>query len=195
MQTVRGEAQGPKRSAPSRNDIPIWLWVTLVALFGLAIYSARTAEKLRKDIQAVNERAAVILQQRHELEAQLKLAKREATILTDPASVKITLASQDPAIPQLEAKWHSQLGIVLTGQKIAAPSANRVLQLWLIPNAPGGKPVPSLTVRPDADGKFVLLVSNPSELIAATKALAITEEPEGGSPQPTTAPRWIGGIS
>jgi anti-sigma-K factor RskA len=31
--------------------------------------------------------------------------------------------------------------------------------------------------------------------MAQTKALAITEEPEGGSPQPTTTPRWVGGVS
>jgi anti-sigma-K factor RskA len=67
--------------------------------------------------------------------------------------------------------------------------------LWLIPKAQGGKPIPSLTLRPDADGKFVLLVANPPELMAATKALAITEEPEGGSAQPTTTPRWVGGVS
>jgi anti-sigma-K factor RskA len=75
------------------------------------------------------------------------------------------------------------------------PSGNRVLQLWLIPKAPRGKPIPSLTLRPDADGHFVLLVSNPPELMAETKALAITEEPAGGSPQPTTPQRWVGGVS
>ena len=83
----------------------------------------------------------------------------------------------------------------MTGQKIPAPSGNRVLQLWLIPKAPGGKPIPSLTRRPDAHGKFVLLVSNPPELLAATKALAITEEPAGGSTQPTPPIRWVGGVT
>jgi hypothetical protein len=67
--------------------------------------------------------------------------------------------------------------------------------LWLIPKAPGDKPIPSLTVRPDADGKFALLVLNPPELMAATKALAITEEPAPGSSQPKTTPRWVGGVS
>jgi RNA polymerase sigma factor (sigma-70 family) len=75
------------------------------------------------------------------------------------------------------------------------PPVGRVLQLWLIPKSPGGKPIPSLTLRPDADGKFVLLVSNPPQLMAETKALAITEEPAGGSPQPTTTPRWVGGVT
>jgi anti-sigma-K factor RskA len=67
--------------------------------------------------------------------------------------------------------------------------------LWLIPKAPGSKPMPSMTMRPDADGKLMLLVANPPEVLAETKALAITEEPEGGSAQPTMTPAWVGGLS
>jgi hypothetical protein len=52
-----------------------------------------------------------------------------------------------------------------------------------------------LTVRPDADGKFELLVANPPDSSGGTRALAITEEPEGGSPQPTTTPIWVGAVA
>jgi anti-sigma-K factor RskA len=31
--------------------------------------------------------------------------------------------------------------------------------------------------------------------MANTKALAVTEEPAGGSPQPTTTPKWVGAIT
>ena len=36
---------------------------------------------------------------------------------------------------------------------------------------------------------------DPPDEMAETKALAITEEPAGGSPQPTSTPMWVGGIS
>jgi anti-sigma-K factor RskA len=75
------------------------------------------------------------------------------------------------------------------------PSPHHVLQLWFIPKAPGKMPMPSMMVRPDANGKFVLLVSNPPESMDATKALAISEEPEGGSPRPNNPPRYSGGVS
>jgi anti-sigma-K factor RskA len=195
MQTVRAEGQTAKRSTPSGSTIPFWMWAGVAALFLFSVYSTWNSQRLEREIQAANQRAAAILQERRELDAQLQLAKRAAMIVTDPASAKIAIPSLDPQTPALEAKWHSQLGIVLTGQKIPVPWGNRVLQLWLIPKAPGGKPIPSLTLRPDADGKFVLLVANPPELMAATKALAITEEPEGGSAQPTSAVRWVGGVS
>jgi anti-sigma-K factor RskA len=195
MQTIRAEARAAKKIILSREGIPFWMWAGVAALFLATIYSAWNAQRLQREIQRADQIAAAILQHRHELETQLADAKRVAAILIDPASVKIALASPDPQSPQLEAKWHSQLGIVLTGQKISVPSGNRVLQLWLIPKTPGGKPIPSLTLRPDADGKFLLLVSNPPELMTQTKALAITEEPAGGSLQPTTTPRWVGGVS
>jgi anti-sigma-K factor RskA len=195
LQTVRAETQATKQSASPKSAIPFWMWAGVAALFVATIYSAWDSQRMQREIQRSDKIAAALLQHRHELETQLEDAKREAAILIDPASVKIALAPQDPQLPPLEATWHSQLGIVLTGQKTPLPSGNRVLQLWLIPKAPGSKPVPSLTLRHDADGKFVLLIPNPPELMAQTKALAITEEPEGGSTQPTTPPRWVGGVS
>ena len=195
MQTVRAEAKVARRPSLSKAGIPVWMWAGVAALVLVTLYSAWNAQRMQREIQSANERAASILQQRRELQAQLDAEKITAAILVDPASVRIALVSPDSKVPQLEARWHSQLGIVLTGQKIAAPSGNRVLQLWLIPKAPGAKPVPSLTVRPDAEGKVVLLVSNPPGAIAQTKALAITEEPAGGSAQPTPPIRWAGGVS
>jgi anti-sigma-K factor RskA len=191
MQTVRAEAQlAGKRAVPPKSSIPLWMWVGVAALLLFSVYSAWNAERLRNDVRATNERAAVILQQRHDLEAQLENAKREAVILTDPRSVKII----DPKNLGVEAMWHSKLGIVVTGQRVAAPAGNRVYQLWLIPKVAGGKPIPSLVVRPDEEGKIVLLVAHPPDAMDATKALAITEEPEGGSQSPTTTPSWVGGI-
>ena len=195
LQAVRAEARSSKASQPAKSGVPFWMWAGVAALVLFSVYSAWDAQRLQMQIREANQQAAVILQERHELENQLALAKRAAAILADPASVKIALASQYLQTPQLEARWHSQLGIVVSGQKIPAPGGNRVLQLWLIPKTPGGQPIPSSILRPDADGKFVLLVANPPELMAATKALAITEEPPGGSPQPTSAPRWVGGVS
>jgi hypothetical protein len=178
-----------------KRSIPIWMWAGVAALLALMVYSTWNSQQLGEKIEAANNRATALLQQRRDLEAEFERTRRESVILTDPDSVKIALAPQDPHALPLEARWHAKLGIVLTGQKVPAPSGNRVLQLWLIPKTPGGKAIPSLALRPDAEGKFDLLVANPPELMGQTKALAITEEPEGGSLQPTTTPRWVGAIS
>ena len=214
MQTVRSEAKSSSlRATPTKtttpSGIPYWLAAGIAALLLLTLYFAWDAHRLKQELRAAiernqrneeivastqNERAAA-QQELSAMREQMAKMRRENAILTDPASVKITLAAQKIQAPQMVAMWHDKYGIVLTGQKVPMPAGNRVLQLWLIPKAPGGKPIPSMTVRPDANGNFVILVSNPPAASSNTKALAITEEPAGGSPAPTTTPKWVGAMS
>jgi anti-sigma-K factor RskA len=197
MQTVRAEAQSQAKPqvATTKSVIPLWLWAGVAALLVFSIYSARNTRRLQDEIRHANERAATLLQEREKTEKLLALEKRKAMILMDPASVRITPRGHDAQGFQLEAKWNSQLGVVVMGEKIPMPSEHHVLQLWFIPKDPKAKPMPSMMTWPDANGKFVMLVSNPPQSMDDTKALAITEEPEGGSPWPTTTPRWVGGVS
>lgn len=214
MQTVRSEAKSSspistavKTTTPS--GIPYWLSAGIAALLLVTLYLAWDAHRLKQELLAAkeqnqrneqlvasaqNERTAT-QQKLAAMEEQMAKMHRETAILTDPASVKIALAAQKIQAPQMVAMWHAKYGMVLTGQKVPMPSGNRVLQLWLIPKAPGGKPMPSMTVRPDANGNFVLLISNPPTASSNTKSLAITEEPAGGSAAPTTTPKWVGAMS
>jgi anti-sigma-K factor RskA len=193
MQTVRAEAQSQTKPQvlPARSSVPFWLWAGVAALLAFSIYSAWNTRHLQDELREANNRAAAL----QRTEQELLLARREAMILMDPSSIKIALKGSDAQGPQLEAKWHSQWGVVVMGENIPMPSPHHVLQLWFIPKAPGKMPMPSMMVRPDADGKFLLLISNPPESMDATKALAISEEPEGGSPWPTNPPRYSGGVS
>jgi anti-sigma-K factor RskA len=197
MQTVRAEAQAQTKPhvMPAKSAIPFWLWAGVAALLVFSVYSAWNTRQLQTEIREANNRAATLDGERQKIEKQLALEKRKAMILMDPNSVKITPAGHDAQGLQLEAKWNSKLGIVVMGDKIPMPSEHHVLQLWFIPKDPKAKPMPSMMTWPDANGKFVMLVSNPPESMDNTKALAITEEPEGGSAWPTTTPRWVAGVS
>jgi len=197
MKIVREEAsrEAPQVALAGKSAVPFWMWAAVAALLVVAAYTSWDARQLQRQIVDVNDRASAELRSREKIEEELAAVRREASILADPESVKIALATSQPEAGPLQANWNAKLGLVISGQKIPQPAGDRVLQLWLIPKAPGGKPVPSQTVRPDANGNFVLLVSNPPELMAETKALAVTDEPAGGSPQPTTTPKWVGGVS
>lgn len=191
LKTVREEAAA---SAPAKSAIPFWMWAGVAALLLFAIYTTWESMSLQKQIVAVQKQADDEIAKRQELEQQFQTAKNEAIILTDPRSVKIPLPGdkKDPA--QVGALWHAKLGILVTGFKAPVPSGDRTYQLWLIPKTPNGKPIPSVAVHPEADGTFKILVSNPPDAMAATKALAITEEPAGGSSAPTTKPLWAGSV-
>ncbi len=210
MQTVRAEAKSSPAApaavtAISAPRIPYWLSAGIAALLLVTLYSAWNAHRLQDELrasQAANQQATAQLEQERnaaqqklaETESQMAMMHRETTILTDPASTKIMLMPQKIQAPQLVAMWQHQNGIVVAGQKVPMPGRDRVLQLWLIPKDPAGKPLPSVTLRPDANGRFVMVVAHPPDP-SGIKALAITEEPAGGSPQPTSAIRWAGNMT
>jgi anti-sigma-K factor RskA len=199
LQTVRAEAAGgPARPQAVRGAaIPWWLWVGVAALLLFSVYSAWNEQHLRNAVANLLQQAETQRAERQKLEEQLHIAKlqaHEAMIWMDPKSKKIMLPSKDPKMPQLEAMWHPELGLCVRGWKVPSPGEKRVLQLWLIPKA-GGKPMPSVTFWPDASGTFSAMVENPPDAMSATQALAVTEEPMGGSQQPTSAPMWVGGVS
>ena len=195
LQTVRSEAA--RHSGVRGASIPWWLWAGVAALLVFSAYSAWNERRLRNAVTNLQQQAEAQRAERQKLEQDLRAAKlqaHEAMIWSDPKSVKIKMPPKDPNMPQLEAMWHPEMGLVVRGWKVPSPGEKRVLQLWLIPKA-GGKPMPSVTFWPDADGTFTAMVENPPDALSATQALAITEEPMGGSPQPTSAPMWVGGVS
>ena len=199
LQTVRAEAGGAAPGAGNRRAaIPWWIWAGVAALLVFSLHSAWSARKLQDEIGILRAQTERQTQERARLQQEMvavKVQAHEAMIWSDPKSVKISLPAKDPKMPQLEAMWHPEMGIVVRGWKMPSLREKRVLQLWLIPKKAGGKPMPSMTFWPDADGKFTAMVENPPEVMSDTQALAITEEPVGGSAQPTSTPMWVGGVS
>jgi anti-sigma-K factor RskA len=206
MRIVQSEAPAPGTSVTaigsSKPAVPFWMWAAVAALLLLTLYSAWNARQLQEQIRDVNERATAQLRSREKIEEELAAArqeaaqvKREADILADPSSVKIAMATSATDTGPLQANWNPRLGLVVSGSKIPQPAGSRVLQLWIIPKTAGAKPVPVQVERPDANGSFVMVVANPPESLTDAKALAVSEEPAGGSPQPTTTPKWVGGVS
>jgi hypothetical protein len=200
LQTVRAEvASGETRQSRIRQTaVPWWLWAGVAALLLFSVYSAWHERRLRSEIASLQQQTEAQRSERQKLEKELTAAKtqaHEAMIWSDPKSKKIMLPPKDPSMPQLEAMWHPELGLCVRGWNVPSPGDKRVLQLWLIPKKQGGKPMPLVTFWPDASGTFSAMVENPPDAMSETQALAITEEPIGGSSQPTSAPMWLGGVS
>jgi anti-sigma-K factor RskA len=193
LKTVQAEGAASARVA-SQSSIAFWAWGALAASLVFALYNAYEARSLQERVRETQAALASQTQIQQEVSRQLAAARLEALILSDPNSVKFAMAASNKEVPQLQAAWNPSLGLVVTGQKLPVPPRNRTLQLWLIPKATGAKPLPSLTLRPDAEGRFDLIVENTPDSAQATMALAITEEPEGGSSQPTTTPIWVGAV-
>lgn len=196
LQEVRSEARAETQPRAAASTVPWWLWAGVAALIVLSVYSTWNARQLQIEIRRLNEQAALEHQRRDTLEREFVAAQMQARILTDPRSKKIMLPAKDPKMPQLEAMWNPEFGLCLMGHEVPMPSENRAFQLWLIPKAPGSKPMPVHAMMwPDADGKLMHVVEKLPELMSDTKAIAVTEEPANGSLQPTSEPMWSGALS
>ena len=102
------------------------------------------------------------------------------TILNDPLTKDVTFG--DPAARG--RVFVNPKGVVLIAAHMPKLQSNRAFELWLIPAA--GNPVPAGTFQSDATSDAAVYVYQGQT--ANTAAVAVTIEPEGGSPQPTTTP-------
>lgn len=179
MAEVRGEEQEAARTVRWTNWVA-WGAAAAALIFAFVVRQ----ESTRLEMQIAG------LEQRHgELSEQTTQYRRVLNIISAPATRPVSLGAADS--PQLHAYWNEPLGLVLAGSSLPAPGPDRTLQLWIVPAA--GNPISVGIFRPDDEGN-VLAVFTPSFQIAGTAALAISDEPAGGSAQPTTTPAWVGSI-
>jgi anti-sigma-K factor RskA len=124
---------------------------------------------------------------------QQQMAHREATlngILEPDVELYQLTASGDPE-PRIQLFWNrKQHTAILHAFQLKPPPPGRAYQLWFIKD---GKPIPSITFRSeDSSHALVERINVPED--RGISAAAITEEPAGGSPQPTTTPIMVGAL-
>lgn len=123
--------------------------------------------------------------------AQTVSQQQRALGLVGQPGVKEVILDTKQDQPRLRAFWSDDEGLVLVASNLAPLPGDRVLQLWVIPAQ--GSPISAGSFRPNEDGS-VLYFHRPSNSTAVSQALAITNEPSPGSPQPTSTPIWVGSL-
>jgi anti-sigma-K factor RskA len=104
-------------------------------------------------------------------------------ILNDPATKEVTFG--ETAKPSRGRVFvNGSRGVVFMGASLPLIARDRIFELWVIPAK--GNPVPAGTFRGESDATAVYV--RPGPVPADAAALAVTVEPAGGSPQPTTTP-------
>ena len=95
-------------------------------------------------------------------------------------------------MPMVHAYLHPHMGVAITAEQMPAMPAARTLQLWSLSKT--GKPMSVAIFHPDSQGQIAVIapMNMPRNEIAA---LAVTEEPAGGSPQPTSNPAWMAQVN
>jgi anti-sigma-K factor RskA len=144
----------------------------------------RTTRDALRDLQA---RFDEFSGRQEEVTAQNIRYRRILDILAAPDTFAVQLDAATNT--RIHAYWNDNQGLVVAGRNVPQPGPGRELQLWVVPRS--GAPESVEVFRPDPDGN-ALILAEPKTVIAEADALAITDEPAGGSPGPTTAPIWAG---
>jgi anti-sigma-K factor RskA len=166
--------------APPQRHLPV-AWIALAA--GLALGMVYLGLENQRRGREVIAREA----ENRELQARADQLGAALGFLRDPGTRP---ASARPGGNQPRGTYfvNPRSGIMLIASNLPIPAAGRAYEMWVIPK--GGTPRPAGVFRPDASGSVVHLQAGPVDL-ATAQAFAITDEPESGSPAPTTQPFLI----
>ena len=159
-------------------------WLAAAASVVVAIYLGRETRSERA-ARASAEQA--LAQARLTLDStNSALARRDSlmALLVSPDVQAVTVSGSGPA-PSAKYFFDRRAGRIFIAARSLPPAAQgRTYQLWGI--EPGKPPVSLGTFNTDSSGRAEVSVAVPAGLRVAVTA--VTEEPSGGSPQPTTTP-------
>jgi anti-sigma-K factor RskA len=172
---------------------PWMLWGALAASLVTAAGLALNQRVLRRDLAARDSTIATLTETLAAREERLR--QREATLnsILEPAVTLTNLVSTGAPEPGMQFFWNRKTNrATVHASNLTPASAKRVYQLWFIPR--GGKPIPSVTFNSEPSGHaLVEQITVPADQDLG--AAAITDEPEGGSAQPTTPVLMLGAFA
>jgi anti-sigma-K factor RskA len=181
-----------KPAAP-RAVFPIWAWVAAAALSLVTGYSIRQMGNQNAQLAELRKQVRLATMQSQALQNQIEQGRMVASVMMSPDSKVLKLMpTKDKSMPMVHAYMHPHMGVAITADEMPAVSPARTLQLWFVPKS--GMPVSAAIFRPGDSGQIALVapVTVPMDQIAA---LAVTEEPAGGSPQPTSPIAWMAQVN
>jgi len=175
------------KASPIRAAFPVWAWAAAAALAILTGYSIRQMGNQNAQLADLRRQMKIATLQNKALQDQFELGRQVASVMMSPDSMPLKLMPKDKNMPMVHAYLHPHMGVAITADQMPAMPAARTLQLWSVPK--NGKPMSVAIFHPDSQGQIAIVapVKMPVNEIAM---LAVTEEPAGGSPQPTTAIAW-----
>ena len=167
-----------------------WFLATAAAL-ALAVltpYTVQLRNRTRELAAAVRDLTARLA----ETDRQLVAVRNDVSLLVAPDVKRVDLRGQG-AVPQAAARayFSRSRGVYFLATDLPPISPDKAYQLWFL--APGG-PVNAQVFTPDNRGRAELIAPVPPGM-PDPNGLAVTLEPAGGSPLPTTTPFLVGNVN
>ena len=158
----------------------------ILAFGWLALQSQQRAARLADALAEAQAEQRRLRLRMDEFGMQADLA---VAILTAADLRTIELAGSDSgAGAQGRAYWSLREGLLIVADRLPPPPEGRTYQVWLLT---AGMPVSAGLLIPDAAGRSTGVYPVPQGGVMPT-GIALTEEPDGGLPQPTGQPILVG---
>jgi len=159
----------------------IFAWATAAAvLLAAALWYGAAARRLETQLTQVRTLHG-------ELEARNRLFVDALALVNLPDARQLVFGGADPLPPRGRIWVHPQRGVLLLAARLPAAPAGKIYEMWIVPKAAGAKPRPAGLFQSSQAGEATHVWAEPLDL-AGTAAIAVTLEPEGGAPEPTSTP-------
>jgi len=174
-------ARQTERPRPDERRMPVFGWVGWLAGAAALLVAGVFINLnlgLREEVRSLN--AQVVA-----LESQITAQRTLLVSLTSKDTRVVTLGGLS-STPQAHGTiFWDQTAMVWRVYMFDLPPApaNRSYQLWAVPAT--GMPASAVVFNTDASGSYMTELPEPA-VAGMIKLAAVTEEPAGGSPQPTT---------
>jgi hypothetical protein len=166
----------------------VWAAAAACLAIALVIVGLKTTGDLddtRRQLRASNEQRD---DARRELQAnrgQLLKVQEALQFLNEPQTVQATFGGSPTLPPRGRIFVNANRGVLLIASNLPSAPAGKIYQMWVVPKK--GNPLPAGLFQSDAQGNALHLMAGPVNRAQAA-AIAVTVEPESGSPAPTTKP-------
>jgi len=167
---------------PKWYGAPLWIGATVA----LAIVAAWLVNARRDQARAL---ADAQLATQHQ-NAELARLNEAFALMNDPAAKQLVFGEGAPK-PRGRVVVNPKQGVLLLASNLPPAPAGKIYEMWIIPK--GGKPLPAGLFQSQSDGTAMYLRKGAVD-VATTGAIAVTLEPEAGSPAPTSTPLIVAAL-
>jgi anti-sigma-K factor RskA len=159
---------------------PGWGWMgALAAALMLFIALWLGAQERARTTQLAEARRAVL-----QVSGERDRLTQALQFLSDPQTVPASFGKGPAAPPRGYVFLHPQLGVLLIASNLPAAGQGKAYEMWVIPK--GGAPRPAGLFQ--SEGMRAVHILNGPIDVAMLGVIAVTVEPEAGSPAPTSQP-------
>ncbi len=162
--------------------------VLSLAIGAVAIRSEQSRRELADQLRRVESSNGELLDRLKRFSGQADLA---ISSLTAADTREIPTAGRDDA-PAMRAFVSPTRGLLLVADRLPVPPAGRVYQVWIIED--GSTPVSAGMLGDEPQGRGMLIATPPRKNVGGGVTVAISDEPPGGSSQPSGTVLPVGSI-